>query len=419
MEKVVNKALLILESIFDKGVFYKDAVNEYLNKDEDFDPKDKKQVTSLVLSVLKHDILIGSFVRHNFKEIDVEESLLIKMLFADKLFLNSSANNEIKESLKEKNPELSYSAIQLLDSINAKEELLPKHHKEGSLEDLSFKYNVPLWAIKNWSRNYGLKFTYKILHSLVRPSLSIYRVNTNVASVSSICENKDFVAHSIAGSVLYQGTEPIKTTEEYRRRQVYFSSPCYKYIFDLLDLDPIRGLAIFTDYQIDNILIELLIRSCQNSKFDILAGSLKPYLDNKKYLETFRFKNASIYECKASSTITVLSRKVHTFVMMPRSSDLSKIRFSPDFFVHFDKNSFDELLAYQLESLKECANFVEDGGELVYIVPTMNNKEGKSVIDSFLEENKHFSLVEQKQFFPFDPYGSTLYFALLKKDICE
>ena len=34
----------------------------------------------------------------------------------------------------------------------------------------------------------------------------------------------------------------------------------------------------------------------------------------------------------------------------------------------------------------------------------------------FLKNNKDFVLSSERQYFPFDPYGSSLYFALLKKE---
>jgi 16S rRNA C967 or C1407 C5-methylase (RsmB/RsmF family) len=75
----------------------------------------------------------------------------------------------------------------------------------------------------------------------------------------------------------------------------------------------------------------------------------------------------------------------------------------------------DSLVEEQYTALTECSNFVDEGGQLAYIVPTMSNKESKLLIARFLKEHQDFVLEFERQYFPFDPYDSSLYFALLRK----
>ena len=55
-----------------------------------------------------------------------------------------------------------------------------------------------------------------------------------------------------------------------------------------------------------------------------------------------------------------------------------------------------------------AANFVAQGGFLVYSTCTMNPKENEDQISAFLKKNKHFELIPAGIFIP-DKYTSTGY----------
>ena len=61
-------------------------------------------------------------------------------------------------------------------------------------------------------------------------------------------------------------------------------------------------------------------------------------------------------------------------------------------------------------------NYISDNGYIIYIVPTLDNKEGKNLIRDVIRENKNLSLVKERQYFPFNDIHSSLYFAILKKE---
>ena len=76
----------------------------------------------------------------------------------------------------------------------------------------------------------------------------------------------------------------------------------------------------------------------------------------------------------------------------------------------------DGYISNQKAALISASDFVEDGGNLIYMVSTMNKKETVQIIDDFLREKEGFTLIEQKQFLPFDKYDSTLFIAILRKE---
>ena len=46
----------------------------------------------------------------------------------------------------------------------------------------------------------------------------------------------------------------------------------------------------------------------------------------------------------------------------------------------------------------------------------MDKKETIQIIDNFLNQKEDYSLVEQKQFLPFDKYDSSLFIAVFRKE---
>ena len=88
----------------------------------------------------------------------------------------------------------------------------------------------------------------------------------------------------------------------------------------------------------------------------------------------------------------------------------------PDYFLRFDIEKLDELIANQSKALNEASAQVEDNGYLLYLVDTISKKETTGVINSFLNDHKEFSLLKDKMYFPYKKYGGSYYFAILKKE---
>ena len=101
---------------------------------------------------------------------------------------------------------------------------------------------------------------------------------------------------------------------------------------------------------------------------------------------------------------------------MPDSSRLNLLQVLPDYFLRFDIEKLDELIANQLKALNESANQVEDGGYLLYLVDTISKKENGGVINEFLKQHPEFTLIKDKLYFPYKKFGGSIFYAVLKKE---
>ena len=419
MKKIQNLSIAILTDIVVNGLTFKSSIDRHLSKEE-LEPVDKKAISSLVGTALRHYLSLNSSVNHFFNDVSQENKCALIILLCNKVFTKAldldSAKEETVKLLKAEDVEFNESYFNdVIDSIEEKADLLPRNLKDGSPDALAFRYNTPNWLVKMWIKNFGLKTTYRLLHANCKSPLNIYRVNETRADIEEVLNNSDFERYEVEGFVSYNGKDQIRNTNEYRLRRILNSTPVFKYIFDKVDIDAMNSIAVYSDIAINQLLVEMLVRFGNRRQFEIMSGNGESFLKNKKILENFRFNNAHIYEAKVSSTITVLSNPVNVFFLFPDSSRFADIRTNPDFFIHFKRDSLDGLINGQKDALNEIAPFIENGGQLVYGVPTLNNKESKNLIQEFLIAHQEFVLVEEKQFFPFDPYNGSFYFALLKK----
>ena len=76
----------------------------------------------------------------------------------------------------------------------------------------------------------------------------------------------------------------------------------------------------------------------------------------------------------------------------------------------------DAAITEQNIALDECSKFVENGGQIVYAIPTISKKESHYVITDFLRKHPEFTLKEEKQIFPFDSLDSSFYYAIIVKE---
>ena len=146
-----------------------------------------------------------------------------------------------------------------------------------------------------------------------------------------------------------------------------------------------------------------------------MAGSYSAFINTKNAIQKAGLTGVNVYEAGASSIVTCVSKPVHTFVVMPDSSRLNLLQVLPDYFLRFDIEKLDELIANQGKALNEACSQVEDGGYLLYLVDTISKKETTGVVNEFVKNHPEFTLVRDKLYFPYKKYGGSYYFAVLKK----
>ena len=382
-------------------------------KKNNFDAVEKSNVAALVGCELRHHYIFDNLINRFFEGVEFEKTVYLRFTLANGLFLKRFPEKELVALAEQDlDKEQIYALYKFVKSTN---EIIPNELDKSSPEYLSYRYNTPAWIIRMWQKQYGKGVVFKTLKVNYRQSVPSIRVNEKKIDIDEfLAKHPDFSKAPVDNMIIYQGRGSPKKLPEFDNGSLYFMKMATKVILDSLDLDVLKGIAIYTEVP-NNIYLDLLTRFGEEAKADLVINNTSCYYETKRNLEKLGKHRMFIYEAEYTSLLTCLSKKVHTMICMPKSSTFDLFRSTPDYFLRIKQEGLDELIANESACLAECSKYVEDGGELVYMIPTLSRKESNNIIAKFLVDNKDFELIEERQFFPFEVYDSCLYSARLKK----
>ena len=382
----------------------------------DIAKEERVNVSAVVGCVLRHYLVMSHVINEQYPELESLGVISLLIAFSNALFIKKldqeECNKEAEKYLKEGDMKVADFIAPYLEE----KKLVPENIEVGSFEFLSYRYNTPVQIIKMWNKQFGHIYASKILKANSKPAPVVVRINNNLVS------DEDFFnqypeferIEGVDGVALFKGEGKFKN---HPVNENFFAVPlplAFKEMLDEGDIDPLRGLAIYAEYPND-LLIDLKSRKMNISNVEFIASNINVANAAKNLLARSNLKDVRVYEAQASSIITCLSKPVHTFVVMPDNSRFNLLQLLPDYFLRFDFAKLDELIANQKLALKEASEQVEEDGFLLYLVDTLSKKESINIINEFLAENANFSLVRDKLYFPYKKYGSSYYFAVLKK----
>ena len=405
----------ILQKIIIENVPFSLALKQAF-KNDSVSKDDKPVVSALVGCALRHYLVMDRLIKDAYPNIESDGFIALLVAFSNALFikkLNQDDCNALAASfLKEDDIKVEDFIAPYLED----KKLVPEEIEVGSFEFLSYRYNTPVSVIKMWNKQFGQVTASRILKANSKPAPTILRINNNLISDEDFFNQyPEFEKCETTGMALYNGEGRFKNHPASEKNLATVLPLAFKELVDEGDVDLLRGLAIYAEYPND-LLTELLSRFNNLTNIEFMAGNYSAFINTKNALNKHAIKGINVYEANASSIITCVSKPVHTFVVMPDSSRLNLLQVLPDYFLRFDIEKLDELIANQLKALNEASNQVEDGGYLLYLVDTISKKENSGVINEFLKEHPEFTLIKDKLYFPYKKYGGSYFYAVLKKE---
>ena len=405
----------ILQKIIIENIPFSLALKQAF-KHDNVAKEDRPVVSALVGCALRHYLVMERLIKEAYPDIESDGFIALLVAFSNALFikkLNQDECNDLATSfLKEDDIKVSDFIAPYLEG----KKLVPEEIEIGSFEFLSYRYNTPVSVIKMWNKQFGHVTTSRILRANSKPAPTVLRINNNLISDEDFFNQyPDFEKCDIGGVALFNGEGRFKNHPAHEKGLVVPLPLAFKEMVDEGDVDLLRGLAIYAEYPND-LLIELLSKFNNLNNIEFIAGTYSAFINTKNALNKHAIKGINVYEANASSIITCVSKPVHTFVVMPDSSRLNLLQVLPDYFLRFDIEKLDELIANQIKALNESANQVEDGGYLLYLVDTISKKENSGVINEFLKQHPEFTLIKDKLYFPYKKFGGSYFYAVLKKE---
>ena len=405
----------ILNRIINENTPFSLALKQAFKKNE-VSKEDKANISAMVGCVLRHYLVLSNVISKQYPDLDSVGVIALMIAFSNALFIKKldqeDCNKEAQQYLKDEDVKVQ----DFIEPYLAEKKLVPENIEVGSFEFLSYRYNTPVDIIKMWSKQFGHIAVSKALKANSKPAPVVLRIdNKKIEDEDFFNKYPEFERiEGVNGMALYKGEGKFKNHEVSEKALATPYALAFKEMLDEGDVDLLRGLAIYTEYPND-LLIDLLSRKESISGVEFIAGNLATASNARNFLNKNQVRGVNVYEAQASAIITCLSRPVHTFVVMPDSSRFNLLQLLPDYFLRFDFNKLDELIANQKLALKEAAEQVEEDGYLLYLVDTLSKKESINIINEFLANNENFTLVRDKLYFPYKKYGGSYYFAALKK----
>ena len=214
--------------------------------------------------------------------------------------------------------------------------------------------------------------------------------------------------------LIYQGKEVLRSTEYSKHHNVYLEKVPYIDIINKLECDPFSKVAIFSGYS-NNLLLDYVFLKKPQSKIDVIVPEYRDYLTLKNDISQFRLKDIQLYDAKANVIESCLSEPVDVFFLLARNTNFENFNRMPDYFLQCENQNLDGLINEQRYSLEAAYSALNVGGQLLYMVPTLNKKETSLLIKDFLLIHRDMSLVEERHYMPYEDGESLMYYVKMIK----
>jgi 16S rRNA C967 or C1407 C5-methylase (RsmB/RsmF family) len=407
----------VLTKIINQNLSFSDALKEGVQ--EANAATSQGLIRSLTSCELHHHRLLEHVVNRFVTHLVPQDKLILQAAIGNNVFVKRLPHDQVMVFLNQflMEREVPKNTIDLLLShASPGKNLIDPQIKENSITYLGVKYNTPEWLVLMWIKHYGLAITLKILSTNNKPVLQACRVNTLKTTTEKLIKQfSDLTETPVEDTVIYQGKEPLKNHPAYIQNLIFQQRLAVTDIVKQFSFDNVKGEMLLVETRPQALYLELPVYTEQNIKINIVTNSIERKLAMQKSMQSFQLSNISLYESEPKGLITFLSKKQDVVFVVPQCSKFDLIRSLPDFFIHFKQEDLDRLIISQKEALFESCQFVEDRGLLFYAVNTMNQKEGKLLIEEFIQQQPQFKLIQEFQYFPFDKFNTALYVAAMRK----
>jgi 16S rRNA (cytosine967-C5)-methyltransferase len=416
----MNELLIVgnvLTKIINQHLSFTDALKESVK--EANVTSSQGLIRSVTSCELHHHRLLEHVVNRFVNHLVPQDKLVLQAAIGNNVFIKRLPFDQVMVFLNQflLEREVPKTIIDELLSLAAPgKNLIDPQIKENSITFLGIKYNTPEWLVLMWIKHFGLTITLKILSTNNKPVLQACRVNTLKTTTDQLLKQfPDLSETPVEDTVIYLGKEPLKNHSAYIQNLIFQQRLAVTDIVKQFSFDNVKGEMLLVETRPQALYLELPVYTEQKIRINIVTNAIERKLAMQKSLHAFQFSNIALYESEPKGLITYLSKKQDVVMVIPQCSKFDLIRSLPDFFIHFKQEDLDGLIVAQKEALFESSQFVEERGLLFYGVNTMNQKEGKLLIEEFLKEQPQFSLIQEFQYFPFDKFNTALYVAAMRK----
>ncbi len=399
----------VLMDVEKNGAYSNLSLNNFIERNR---PDSPAFVRELVYGVLKNKMLLDWFLKQlvpsGLKKVKVQDLMLLRMGIYQISYMDSvpeyAAVSETVDMAKKlaRGREGFINGV-LRGYIRSRDSLKTPERGADAAEYLAVVYSMEKWIVQLWIDAYGEEKAEELLRaSNETPELSI-RVNlmkTDRESLKKELEAAGFQAeYSVISrrGLLVKGSGLLES-EIYKAGKFSVQDEASILASDMLGAEPGDSVAD--------------VCAAPGGKTfataELMAGegviyAMDKYEHKLKLMET-QAKRAGIDNirllCRDSrQPLDELIGRMDKVLADVPCSGLGVMRRKPEI-KYKGKQELDELIERQQQILRAAADYVADGGILVYSTCTVNPWENEEQIEKFLRGNREFKALEQKQLLP-------------------
>ncbi len=432
----------ILMDIETKNTFSNVALSKALSKNQFEDKSARAFITRLSEGVMEYkitlDYVINQFSKTKINKCKPLIRCLLRMgvyqiLYMDSVPDSAACNEAVKLAKKHGFGSLSGFVNGVLRSIARAKESIPMPNNETSVEYLSVKYSMPVWLCEKLKNDYPKEYMDILKASFLDRETAI-RVNTCKITKEEL---KKLIAD--AGievrdgyydekALLVKGYDFVKKIPGYK--QGFFS------IQDESSMCAIRAAGIKKGDTVLDICAapggkttcaaEYLMGEGTVYSMDLSKDKLELIEENVKRLGFDNVKisahdgkipliNSDLYGEEVALPKEELREFADVVIADLPCSGLGIIGRKNDIKYRLDEKQLEELVTLQRDILNNAKSYVKRGGTLLYSTCTINPKENQENLKWFLDENKAFTVINERLFIQGVDNCDGFYFVVMKK----
>ena len=424
MDLARKTAFEILFEIEKEGAYSNLTINRFLEKNKLENPA---FVRELVYGVLENKILLDFYldqlIPSGIKKVKKKEASLLRMGLYQMIFMDSvpdyaAVNESVVIAKKLCRGREGFINGVLRGFMKKRDQISMPDKDKDVKKHLSIKYSFPIWLIDKWEKEFGIEACEELLEaSNKRPQLSI-RVNIMKTNRDELAKKLEELGYEVSKGVHSERTLHVKGS-------------------GLLAEELFENGYFSVQDEASTVTADTLDAKANETIIDVCAApggkssAIAEMMNNEG-----RLISCDIYEHKLE-LIGKLADRLGISIIEPTLMDgtigneewigkadrvlvdapcsgLGVIRRKPEI-KYKDITDFTELVEIQAKILDSSARYVKSNGVLVYSTCTVNSDENKKQIDNFLERNKEFELVMQKQFLPTEDIDGFYVCKMIKK----
>ena len=418
MKQEFELSLDVLNDVLDTQTPFAEALRKKFQTNVDIRPM-RSLVAGLVGCELRHQIYF-EYVTRELTGLEPAEKRLLWLALANAFFYRRFDVAETRALLVEKlGEEKCQSFAALFELSDTPENYIPGNVDRKSPLYLSLRFNVPEWTVKILA-HFGGAATYQSLRKFARPSVTTLRVRTSALGLNKLLENPDFAATPVEGIVTYKGSAPLRRLNDYKKGLLFAEKLLTKAVLDAHQVAEPGEVLLYNGNADSSLERELIESYGDRIGMNLATPNVDEKVEVTKLIKEKNLHNVNFFSAPDPMMMEAAVSSMQKLVIAsPSSTNFDLIPASPDYLLHFDTQKMDEIIAAERATLEGAAKYVDEGGTLLYIVYTISRKEGHQTVADFLKAHPEFSLVEEKQHFPYEDLETAAYVAELRKGEAE